>query len=84
MLVGRRIVLGGLATLALASCGARIPAQGAAPAAAANEFAPAPDPGWEAWVASFKGRAAAAGIIAFTRLRGRTASPVRRPGHARP
>ncbi|MGY0056891.1 ABC transporter permease [Streptomyces sp. LZ34] len=28
--------------------------------------------------------AAAAGVIAFTRLRGRAASPVRRPGHARP
>ena len=53
-----------LSTLALAGCGAA-PLAGGAPEPSAA-FRAVPDAGWDAWVASYRGRAAARGIPAGT------------------
>jgi membrane-bound lytic murein transglycosylase B len=57
----RRNVLMGLAALGLSACGGTGLGQGAG-GPRVNEFAAVPDPGWDAWVASFLPRARAAGI----------------------
>ncbi|WP_308917552.1 lytic murein transglycosylase [Jannaschia sp. LMIT008] len=49
--------------LVLGGCAAT---PGGVPAAAAPTFRPVPDAGWDAWVAAFRGRAAAEGIGAGT------------------
>jgi membrane-bound lytic murein transglycosylase B len=63
MRMGRRGLLVGAAAL-LAGCAPRFPMQGGGGAAAldVNEWATAPDPGYDAWVANFLPRARAAGI----------------------
>ena len=65
----RRHVLAGLAALGLSACGGAGLGQGTRPTARpgtggarVNEFVESPNPGWDAWVASFKPRAVASGI----------------------
>ena len=64
--IGRRTMIAGLGSLALTACGAP---RAVAPAARPATEQPLPmvvDPGWQAWVAGFRGRAQAAGISART------------------
>ncbi|TNC51507.1 lytic murein transglycosylase [Rubellimicrobium rubrum] len=63
-----RVLLGGAAALALASCGGGMPrnggilAGGQTEAQAVNAFVTVPNPAYDAWVANFLPRAQAAGI----------------------
>ncbi|EAR52465.1 Membrane-bound lytic murein transglycosylase B [Oceanicola granulosus HTCC2516] len=64
----RRTVTLGLAAALLSACGGRPARLAAGPADTAPDPAllPQPNPGWDAWVAAFRGRAAARGISAAT------------------
>lgn len=63
MIHARRMVLAGLGALALSACTRRVPM--AAPTVS-DTLPTAPNPGWDAWVAGFRGRALADGITAST------------------
>lgn len=65
----RRTFSVGLAASFLSACNSRGTAV-AAPRAAPTVMQPIANPGWDAWVASFKGRAAAQGISAGTLSQG--------------
>ncbi|WP_102107820.1 lytic murein transglycosylase [Oceaniglobus roseus] len=66
MSISRRNVTLGLALSALSACGAAPRFSGPAAGGPDPAFLPQPNPGWDAWVAGFKGRAAARGIAPAT------------------
>ena len=62
MRLGRRQVLAGSAAVLLGACAPQVPTAQLGGGARVNEWATAPDAGYDAWVASFLPRARAAGI----------------------
>lgn len=66
MRVTRRVAVLGLAAAALASCMNPGPGGRLSPRVPEADFPARPDPGWDAWVASFRIRAASKGIAAGT------------------
>ncbi|MFD1910634.1 lytic murein transglycosylase [Halodurantibacterium flavum] len=62
----RTVGLGLLATALSACAGGVLPGAGSSPRAPEMQFRPAPNPGWDRWVASFRSRAAAQGISTAT------------------
>ena len=67
MRISRRVMTMGLITLTIAACGGRVSqGQAVAPRLPDPVMQPVPNPGYDGWVAGFRGRALAKGVSADT------------------